>query len=172
LDTNEIFYVGMGSNKRATSLNNRNELWKRIVNKTEYVVEIVSENLTWEDACELECLLIKEYGRLDDKTGKLCNFTNGGDGSVGIVRSQKTRKLLSDALKNRKFSNDTIVKMKKAKENKYYLDDNPNSKKVINIETGEIFNTLKEAASSINMNYGSFKWSIRKAKKFNFKYYN
>jgi hypothetical protein len=60
LDTNEIFYVGMGSNKRATSLNNRNELWKRIVNKTEYVVEIVSENLTWEDACELECLLIKD----------------------------------------------------------------------------------------------------------------
>lgn len=172
LDTNEIFYIGMGSEKRANSLKGHNRLWNRIVNKTDYVVEILSKNLTWEDACELESFLILEYGRIDNKTGKLCNFTNGGDGSVGIVRSQKTRNLLSEIFKGRKFSDDTILKMKKAKENKYYLNDNPNSKKVINIETGEIFNTLKEAALSINMNYGSFKWSIRKAKTFNFKYYN
>ena len=45
--------------------------WNRIDNKIDYVVEILSKNLTWEDACELESLLIVEYGRIDNKTGKL-----------------------------------------------------------------------------------------------------
>ena len=48
LDTNKIFYVGISKTKnfkRAYSKNNRNIHWKRIVNKTDYNVEILKSNL-------------------------------------------------------------------------------------------------------------------------------
>ena len=58
LDTFEIFYIGIGSIKRAYLKHGRNKHWNNIVNKTNYQVEIIAENLDWETACELEILLI------------------------------------------------------------------------------------------------------------------
>jgi len=43
------------------------------------------------------------------------------------------------------------------------------AKKVINTVTGEIFDTLKDAANSLKMNYSNFKHKIRN-QKINFKY--
>ena len=62
LDTNEIFYIGIGNQdkyKRAFSLIKRNNFWKNIVSKTEFSVEIVQDSLTWEQACEKEKELMK-----------------------------------------------------------------------------------------------------------------
>jgi hypothetical protein len=81
IDTNEIFYVGIGKVKtRPYSKHNRNPLWYNIVNKTDYIVEILYTDLTSDDAKELEMFLISEYGRRDLGTGPLVNMTNGGDG--------------------------------------------------------------------------------------------
>ena len=80
LDTNEVFYVGIGSIKRPYKKYGRNNFWKNIVNKHGYYVEIIQENLDWDSACELEEFLIKLYGRKDLGTGCLVNMTNGGDG--------------------------------------------------------------------------------------------
>lgn len=172
LDTNEIFYIGMGYLKRAYSKDaaKRNQIWNRIVNKTEYKIEILAENLSWEDACELEEFLILSYGRIDLKTGSLANLTNGGDGSKGCSPSQETRNKISNFHKGKPVSQQSKDKMRKAKEGKYFLSDNPNSKKVINIITGEIFKTAKEAALSINKKYGSFTWACKHTKNFNFRY--
>jgi hypothetical protein len=172
LDNNEIFYIGMGYLKRAYSKDTakRNKIWNDIVNKTSYQVEILAENLTWEDACELEILLISEYGRIDLKTGPLANLTNGGDGSKGCSPSKETRNKIGNFHRNKFVSNESKEKMRKAKEGKFFLSDNPNSKKVINTITGDIFNSVKEASLSINKIYGSFTWSLKHAKNFNFKY--
>jgi len=172
LDTNKIFYIGMGDLKRAYSKDTakRNKIWNDIVNKTIYQVEILADNLSWEDACELEVLLIEQYGRINLKTGTLANLTNGGDGSKGCSPSKETREKIGNFHRNKFVSNESKEKMRKAKEGKFFLSNNPNSKKVINIITGEIFETAKEAALSINKIYGFFTWACKHTKNFNFRY--
>lgn len=86
LDKNEIFYVGIGSDskyKRAKNLLLRTNYFKKIINKSKYKLDIVFDNLSWEDACLKEIELIALYGRKDLGTGNLVNFTDGGEGRKG-----------------------------------------------------------------------------------------
>ena len=90
-DKKSIFYVGIGkvrtdilatTNKmkhyRAYSKQGRNPIWKNIVNKTSYTVEIVRTNISKEEAISLEINLIEKYGKIKDK-GLLSNITDGGE---------------------------------------------------------------------------------------------
>jgi hypothetical protein len=92
LDKNEPFYIGIGfSNNeyakkgyyRAKTKNGRNKIWKDIVAKTDYEVQILFENLPLSKLIEKEIEFINLYGRIDNKTGTLANFTNGGQGTLG-----------------------------------------------------------------------------------------
>lgn len=109
LDNNEIFYVGIGvtkSYKRAYETNkSRNIFWKNIANKTKFKVKIVADNLDWSDACELETLLISEFGRKDLGLGSLVNLTDGGDGNVGMCQEQKDK--ISKSLRGKIQSDET-----------------------------------------------------------------
>lgn len=170
LDTNEIFYIGIGNLKRPYSLKSRNKYWNNIANITNYEIQILTKNLSRCDACELEIILINYYGRKCNNTGKLCNVSKGGDTWDKTNMSDIQKEKISFTHKNKIVTKESKLKMSKAKEGMYFLDANPNSKKVVNIITGQIFNTLKEASLSINKNYSSFKWSVKHAKEFNFKY--
>ena len=79
-DDNTIFYVGMGNKSRVKDKTNRNNYWNNVVRKHGYYTEVVSKNLSVEDAYELEMFLISELGRKDLKKGNLVNLTDGGDG--------------------------------------------------------------------------------------------
>ena len=62
LDKNEPFYIGIGSTKnhgRAFSKSIRNDIWKKIINKTKYSVEILYENLTIDEAKSKNWLTFK-----------------------------------------------------------------------------------------------------------------
>jgi len=72
-----VFYVGMGSLKRAYC-KQRSIIWHRFINKYGYVVEIYKDRLTKEEAFKIEIDLIEKYGRVDLKSGKLINQTKGG----------------------------------------------------------------------------------------------
>lgn len=93
-DTNEVFYVGIGTQKRrAYSTKARSKLWHNTVNKAYgYSVELLFEELTWEEACLQEILLITNLGRKDLGTGLLVNLTNGGEGIVGLKTNPHTGK--------------------------------------------------------------------------------
>lgn len=82
LDTDEAFYVGIGSKKRAYELGagRRSALWSRFANKYGVYVQIYMENLCREDACAEEIILIKELGRIKDG-GRLVNHSDGGEGA-------------------------------------------------------------------------------------------
>ena len=67
----------------------------------EPVVVKEKENLTNTAASELERRLIRKLGRLDLKTGPLCNLTEGGEGALGRVVHKATRKLWSDQRKGK-----------------------------------------------------------------------
>ena len=142
LDTNEIFYVGISTQKnykRAFHAHERTNYWYNIAKKCGFKVNIVFDNLTWEEACLKERELILKYGRIDLGTGNLVNLTTGGDGNIGGKASDETKLKMSIAKKGVKKSKEHIENMKKS------LIGN-NSKKVINTETGEIYNSIKEAA--------------------------
>lgn len=171
-DTNKIFYIGIGTIERAykKSKYQRNFFWVNITNKTTYSVEILKENLTWDDAVELEILLIKEYGRKDLGLGTLCNLTDGGEGTTGRILSENHIKRLRESSTGKIPSKESEIKMSKAKKGMYFLDENPNSKSIINIETGEVFKSLKEVSILENINYSTFKWSMKHKLNFKYKY--
>jgi group I intron endonuclease len=113
LDTNEIFYIGIGkSNKRAHSKYDRSMLWNRYVNKFGYYVEILHENISWEDACNLEIFYIKKYGRINNSTGILVNLTNGGDGIKGYSHTNETKELLRKLKTGNKLTAEHIAIIK------------------------------------------------------------
>ena len=103
-DTDEVFYIGIGVTplfKRAYSKHNRNNYWKNIVKFTDYTVEILIENVSWLTACEKEIEFITLYGRKDLKLGTLVNMTNGGEGTIGYIPSDATKKKQRERMKGK-----------------------------------------------------------------------
>jgi len=130
-DTNEVFYVGIGEEeKRAFSKKNRNKYWKNIINKVGYSVNIIHKDIDWEDACKIEKLLIEKYGRKDLGLGNLVNMTDGGEGALGLIRSEETRQKMSEANKgesNPNFgktpSEESRLKMSKAQKGRTFSEE-------------------------------------------------
>jgi hypothetical protein len=98
-----VFYVGIGNfGKRAYQTCNRNKYWHNIVKKHGYYIEITHTDIIWEEACSIEKYLIAFYGRHNKKEGLLCNLTDGGDGTIGIVTTEENRKRKSENVKGSK----------------------------------------------------------------------
>lgn len=203
LDTGKVFYVGKGRGRRAYSLSKRNKYFKSIVDKTDFLVNIVYINLSEDEAFSKEKELIKFYREQDIH---LANMTDGGEGLSGYIQSEETRKKISKSLIGNKYSlgykhtNETKQKMSRTRkgrpgpnkgktaseETKKRMSikrkgrkpnlgkkhsaeairkmiasrsgcNNPNSKKVIDISSGFIFDSIKEAAVSKNINYGTLR---------------
>ena len=123
-DKNEPFYIGVGTDKgkkrhynRSREVSNRNSLWKKIVAKTDYQIEIVMESDDYDFILNKEIEFINLYGRIDLHTGSLTNLTSGGKGVAkldpitnqrriykmkGRVVSKETRQKLSEGRKGEK----------------------------------------------------------------------
>ncbi len=119
LDTNEIFYVGVGTHargpyKRANETSNRNKWWRNIVRKVGYSIQIVFDNLTYDQARIEEINLIKKYGRKDLGTGTLVNMTHGGDGSFGRAMSPAAIEKIRKFQLGKPKSQQTIERSRKA----------------------------------------------------------
>jgi hypothetical protein len=91
LDTNQIFYVGVGTkynhNKDYTRAkatgSQRNNIWRGITSRTEHKVIILFESDDYQFIKQKEIELIAKHGQIIKNTGGLCNLTNGGDGWLG-----------------------------------------------------------------------------------------
>ena len=166
LDTNEVFYIGIGSDntyKRANLKKGRNIYWNNIINKSDYRIEILEDNISWEETLLKEVEYIKKYGRKDLGLGSLCNLTDGGEGTVGKVMSEELKSFHRNTLNkhrkitaeiNRKLktgsklSKETLLKLQgrklssKAKEK----ISNATSKKIICVEDNIEFNSIIEAS--------------------------
>lgn len=101
------FYIGIGTKQfgdkgsfkkiyaRAFSLAGRTSFWHKIVKKHGISIEILVESSDYEFIKEQEIYFISKYGRRDLKKGTLCNLTDGGDGCLGHVLSEESKKKLS-----------------------------------------------------------------------------
>ena len=95
-----VFYIGIGkSKKRAYSKDRRSPFWRYAVSKHGLKVELLHENVSWEEACKIEQELIKQYGRKAFNEGTLVNLTEGGDGRLGLKASKETRRKMSESHK-------------------------------------------------------------------------
>lgn len=94
-DSDEIFYVGIGSSKRPFVKSGRSKYWQNIVNKHGYYVKILQENLSQEEACILEEKMIALYGRKDLGLGPLVNTTDGGEGIKSLTHSKEAKRKMS-----------------------------------------------------------------------------
>lgn len=107
LDKNHPFYIGIGNDKsftRAKQKIRRNKIWYDIVNKSEFIVEILFDDISWDEACKKEIEFINLYGRIDKKSGILANMTDGGNGTAGRVMSDEWRKNKSEMMKGNKLA--------------------------------------------------------------------
>jgi hypothetical protein len=109
---NEIFYVGKGKNKRAFEKYRRSEYWLKYVKKYGYIIDIVEENLTEDEAFSKEIDYIKRIGRKDLGSGTLINLTNGGDGCVSPSIDTKNKLSLANMGKRKGSENHSSIYIK------------------------------------------------------------
>jgi hypothetical protein len=114
-DTTAIFYVGKGNGNRLNSLSDRNRHWKHIVAKVGSfsAVKIVEHE-------DEELVFLAEQERIDQlrRIGvKLCNVTNGGEGTSGFNHSEESKEKMRISMKNRiphKHSEESKEKIRQA----------------------------------------------------------
>lgn len=101
LDSNKVFYVGIGTEKRAYDYKSRSAAWKNQADSSNIETEILFECETRDEAYRKEIEFIKLYGRLDKGTGTLANRTDGGGWLKGAIWNQERIKKYSDNAKKR-----------------------------------------------------------------------
>jgi hypothetical protein len=92
-------YVGLGKKGRAFvhwKKKANNVFFQNVLDKVRVLgltprIEFVAIELFPKDAKRLEQELIALYGRRDLGLGTLCNLTDGGDGAIGHIRSQRAK---------------------------------------------------------------------------------
>jgi hypothetical protein len=101
LDTNTVFYIGKGQNRRAYSKQKRNAYWSNIVKKAGgFRVEILADKLLNTEALKYERVLITALKKKHHEL--LCNLTDGGEG--GLNPSFETRQKQRNAKLGKKLS--------------------------------------------------------------------
>lgn len=196
LDTNEVFYIGIGSAnkrtpyKRAMAKDKRNGFWNEIVDKTEYRVEIVLETNSLEFIWEKEIEFIKLYGRRDLKEGTLTNLTNGGKGNFGYIPTKESIEQQRNKMIGRKASEKTKEKQsliqrgkfvdpsvgakisvsKKGKSIKKTEKPRNRAKRILHIPTNQVFRSISSAAKTFKIREGFFGRELIKGKLKDFKH--
>lgn len=95
------YYIGKGKHKRgfyARAFDKRHNV--HIPSDKSNVV-ILADDLTDNDARQVEVLLIHLHGRIDLGTGYLRNLTDGGEGCEGRIFTEETRTKMSESQKGK-----------------------------------------------------------------------
>jgi hypothetical protein len=177
LDKNEPFYIGIASKillynkfikketeyRRAYDKINRNRFWKNVINITDYKVEILLESDNYDFIKEKEKEFISFYKRRSEG-GPLVNLTLGGEGTLGLIVSEKNKRKLSILKKKNPF-HCTSIEKQKIKVIEYDLEGN----------FIKIWDSLSDAARDANCKTGHIskccKLQIHKIKERRFRYF-
>ena len=95
---NKIFYIGKGKKNRYKSIHRRSVYWNGVANKYGFEPKILAYWNTEKEAFEHEKVLIACF---KDMGYKLVNLTDGGEGSAGIIRTERQKELQRAKMKGR-----------------------------------------------------------------------
>lgn len=131
LDTGKPFYIGIGTKqevyrpyRRAYMTFGRNSYWKKIINKTDYEVEIILESNNLDFIKQKEIEFISLY-KLKCDGGTLCNLTYGGELTIMLEEtkqkikqskqniSEETKRKMSESAKKKFVSEETKERLRK-----------------------------------------------------------
>jgi hypothetical protein len=123
----KVFYVGKGEGSRAWEKEKRHSMWKRYIKRfnDKYYVEIYRDNLSEEEALELEEELMSNYG------GQLINWSNLSlDGNwKGYEKQNKIDKeinyIICEAKEYEKFNIEKAINLYVKALNKLFKYQNP-----------------------------------------------
>lgn len=187
-DTNEVFYVGIGSKKYGKRLDKcdraylrtcRTKWWKNIVEKTEYEVEIILESDDENFIISKEIEFIKLYGRKDLGKGSLVNLTDGGEGTNGrkYKMSPESIEKMRKSLTGRKLSKERCLQMSKRmkggispmkgkKQTQYCIDRirEVNTGKIVSEETRE---KIRQTKIGKPVKESTYTWRFKKVDQYN-----
>lgn len=197
LDTNTYFYIGKGKGRRQFVLQDRSYHFTNILNKIECAVEILYDNLTEEEAFQLEeetiynlvfnegySIDIINNGSYDGKNYHLVNCSWGGEGISGYHHKEESKKKMSKNKKGKYCGEDNHmfgVKMSeesRRKMRKNHADvsfgNHPHAKSVICLTTKRIFTSLSEASQYYNCHQSQitrccYGYRMKNGKKINIK---
>ena len=119
-DGGHTYYVGQGVYKRPYKPHPyRGYKGNPCIKPTdENQIVIIKDNLTEQEAKDLEIELIAKHGRLDLGEGYLINKTDGGEGTSGYIVSKETKRKISEANKGRTHTEESKRKMSEANKGK------------------------------------------------------
>lgn len=150
----EVFYIGIGvSKKRAYSRYGRNKHWINTVAKYGYEVQILTNNIDYEFAKEIETNLILYYGRKDLNIGKLVNMTDGGEGAININPEERLKKKIRLTNYNKEKKDYSFTQNELYKSNMSISCLGKNNKKIIDTKTKVVFESMRKAAEFNKVNY-------------------
>lgn len=147
-----IVYVGLTSH----SLKKRydDHVYRQRINR-EYMIELVQDYLTLEQAATLERMLIKQYDLVNTGLNRSYGTTNG---SV-VIHTESTKEYLSKINKGKKVSEIHASKNRIARLGQNNSQEhqakiaNAISKPVMCLETGTIYKSARHAAKELNLQY-------------------
>lgn len=163
LDTNELFYIGEGSLKRSNSTSHRNRWWNFKVKKHGFRVRILYSNLTKIQAENIETRLIRNLKKRNSKIVNICvgpMFKNHWILNVPKEqhpmfgkKSPNASKRMSEWNKTHLGINSPVYGLKRPDliERNKAGEFHRHTKKIMCIETQQIFNSIKEANDFLSL---------------------
>lgn len=92
----KVFYIGKGTGRRFSSVKSRNPHWHNVAKKHGWYYEIVFENLSHQEALDLERETISEMTYFCEP---LTNMNGGGTGFAGFSMPEDVKAKISKAVK-------------------------------------------------------------------------
>jgi hypothetical protein len=106
---NTPYYIGKGRKNRAFTKQGHT-----VPLPPKDRIRFIAENLTDQEARDLEMELISKYGRKDIRIGILRNMTDGGEGSAGRLATDEQKRKIKEARAKQTTTEETRVKMRQA----------------------------------------------------------
>lgn len=160
-DTNELFYIGEGRPERAYSSKHRNRYWKfKVAKHGGFNVKIIKTNITKKSAEKIEKDLILEYKKNGVSLTNLCEGPMFGNHWL-VGKPKELHPMYGKKRPNPKLAE--WNKNHSGKMSPVYGKKRPDlsernksgqfkrfTRKIICVETGVVYNSIKEATIALN----------------------